>query len=588
MGPEKKKTKVNALAAVTPATPTLKPWPFSPKDVLAEFPENFTPRPMQEKAVQEINEGFKNGKRIAVLEMPTGGGKSFICLSFAEIAKSLGRTHFLTIQKTLQDQYTRDFPSPKLEALKGRSNYPCTLDPSRHCHKAPCTDRKKGILPECVTVKRKGVLYEAVQLQLHPDEHLCPYWKQLQKCHDHDITLFNFSSFLYQMRIGRFGKRGLMVIDEAHNIESQLMSFVTAELTEWALAIIGVEIDRSITTKAQLVEWLQEKEIQQKIDKALDSLNEDSSEDIPDDFSQAEADALKELGSKIENFLRYLDKTEWILETVKYTDKRDNERRKIVARPLYAKDFAQDLLFRHADRILVMSATILDVDVWASNLGLKHEEIQYVGTPCEFPAAHRPIHMDYAGNMGYKWFSPEQNPDSPTKPRFIEKIKQIITRHKGQRGIIHCHSFELSKILRNEVASDRFLFQEDFGGDKGLMLSMHETNPGSILVAPAMHEGFDLKDDLARFQVIAKVPWPSMKDKIVKERMSRDNRWYAWLTALKIVQSYGRAVRSKDDWATTYIIDSGFGRFFARNSRMLPVWFKEALRKYAPTKVTLA
>jgi Rad3-related DNA helicase len=41
-----------------------------------------------------------------------------------------------------------------------------------------------------------------------------------------------------------------------------------------------------------------------------------------------------------------------------------------------------------------------------------------------------------------------------------------------------------------------------------------------------------------------------MTDKVIKERMNLDQKWYGWLTALKMVQSIGRSVRSKTDWAT--------------------------------------
>jgi Rad3-related DNA helicase len=422
----------------------------------------------------------------------------------------------------------------------------------------------------------------AVGLALPPACHRCPYWEQLQKCHDNPVTLFNFSSFLFQMRIGRFDKRNLMMIDEGHNVEAQLMSFVTLELTEWALSIIGVRITREINSKEQFVQWLHEEEVVQKIQDRIKAASEEG-DDEDSDLSKAEQEALEELAMKIDNFLRYLDKTEWILEIVEYTDRRGDPAKKIVGRPLYAREFAEDLLFRHAERVLVMSATILDISVWAENLGINLAEVEHVETPCDFQVANRPVYKEYAGNMGRKHFSRKINPKDPTEPKFVAKIETILARHEGQRGIIHCHSFELSRVLAEQVGSRRFLFQDEFK-DKAEMLREHARKEGSVIVAPAMHEGFDLKDDLSRFQVIAKVPWPSLGDKVVKERQARDDRWYAWLTALKLVQSYGRSVRSAKDWATTYILDTGFEAFFHKHGAMLPEWFREALRRGAPTK----
>jgi hypothetical protein len=56
--------------------------------------------------------------------------------------------------------------------------------------------------------------------------------------------------------------------------------------------------------------------------------------------------------------------------------------------------------------------------------------------------------------------------------------------------------------------------------------------------------GLDLKDDLSRFQVITKVPYPSLGDRWINEKRRRNEQWYKWQTALKLVQGYGRSVRS--------------------------------------------
>ena len=58
--------------------------------------------------------------------------------------------------------------------------------------------------------------------------------------------------------------------------------------------------------------------------------------------------------------------------------------------------------------------------------------------------------------------------------------------------------------------------------------------------------------------------------------MAKDSAWYNWQTSLRLVQAYGRSVRSKDDWAKTYVLDSAFGGFTRKNS--LPEWFVEAIQ----------
>lgn len=593
---------VTKASSPAPLKKELSPWTFTAEQLLAQFTPGKTPRPQQKHFLERAAAAFASGKRVVVGELPTGAGKTDACKTLANALRAAGKSTFmLTSQKILQDQYAADYPSPDIETIKGRANYPCTHSKAhpdgQTAADGVCRSENKSILRECVDEAEAtriiagaeiSVLQAAVGLSLTPGCHHCPYWAQLQRVHDASISLFNFSSFLFQQRIGRFSPRALMIVDEAHNTESQLMNYVTLELSEWTLSLVGVRIDRDIRTKQEFLDWLADTDLVQLVLRRIKQAESDTreadedSDSLGEDLSGAELDALKELDAKLANFMAFLEKTEWILEVQKYNDKRTgDERRKIVARPLYAKDFAQDLLFRHAERLVFMSATILDVQVWARNLGLSMDEVELVRTPCDFPVENRLIWKDYCGNMGFKYFTKEQNPRDPTEPKFVRKVQAILERHDGQRGIIHCHSFSLAKILYNQVGDDRFLFQDHFDS-KDEMLAEHARRTDSVIVAPAMHEGLDLKGDLSRFQVIAKVPWPNMQDRVIKTRMDRDQAWFAWLTALKVVQSYGRSIRSKDDWATTYILDSGFEFFVSKNAKMLPDWFQEAFRRGTP------
>jgi ATP-dependent DNA helicase DinG len=87
-----------------------------------------------------------------------------------------------------------------------------------------------------------------------------------------------------------------------------------------------------------------------------------------------------------------------------------------------------------------------------------------------------------------------------------------------------------------------------------------------------------VKDDLSRFQVIIKVPYLSLGNRWIDEKRRRNEQWYSWQTALKLIQGYGRSIRSKDDWATTYIIDGAFGYFVSRNRNILPDYYRLSIK----------
>ncbi|MGA9149579.1 MAG: helicase C-terminal domain-containing protein [Candidatus Nitrosopolaris sp.] len=67
-------------------------------------------------------------------------------------------------------------------------------------------------------------------------------------------------------------------------------------------------------------------------------------------------------------------------------------------------------------------------------------------------------------------------------------------------------------------------------------------------------------------------------DRWINEKRKTNGQWYTWQTALRLVQGYGRSIRSKEDWAKTYVLDSAFGPFVKKNTNILPNWFTQAIQ----------
>jgi Rad3-related DNA helicase len=101
------------------------------------------------------------------------------------------------------------------------------------------------------------------------------------------------------------------------------------------------------------------------------------------------------------------------------------------------------------------------------------------------------------------------------------------------------------------------------------------------MLAPSMARGIDLPGDLCRVQVIAKAPFLSLGDAQVARRthLPGGDVWYAVQAIRDIVQMTGRAVRSKDDHAITYIFDQQFSSNLWRKNKMLfPDWWRESVK----------
>ncbi len=54
-----------------------------------------------------------------------------------------------------------------------------------------------------------------------------------------------------------------------------------------------------------------------------------------------------------------------------------------------------------------------------------------------------------------------------------------------------------------------------------------------------MMSGIDLKDDLARFQILLKVPYPNISSNKIKSREKSNSDWYVWKTIVDTLQAYG-------------------------------------------------
>ena len=98
---------------------------------------------------------------------------------------------------------------------------------------------------------------------------------------------------------------------------------------------------------------------------------------------------------------------------------------------------------------------------------------------------------------------------------------------------------------------------------------------GTVLVSPSMTEGVDLKDDLSRFQVMIKVPYPDLADtrisrrKELEEKMKLRPLSYVYKTAIVIIQAIGRSVRTETDYAVTFTLDTRFTSFAIQQPELM-------------------
>lgn len=234
-------------------------------------------------------------------------------------------------------------------------------------------------------------------------------------------------------------------------------------------------------------------------------------------------------------------------------------------------NYAKDLLFKYGEVCLFMSASILDYNQFAKWLGIDKEEIYPIRRKTPFDSSRNPIYLGKA-NMNYKCLK-------SNAPKTIPIIKEILNNHKNEKGIIHTVSYQCKDYLMNKLDDDRLIDHNNRNRLK-VLNKFEKSKKPLVLVSPSMNEGVDLPGDKCRFQIIYKMPYPSISDKQVKARRDIEGRWYDYQTAISLVQTYGRGMRSINDYCTTYFIDSRLHQFISRDARkdkLIPKYLIDAI-----------
>lgn len=220
--------------------------------------------------------------------------------------------------------------------------------------------------------------------------------------------------------------------------------------------------------------------------------------------------------------------------------------------------------------VFLMSGTILNKKIFCEINGIDKESSVFYSIKSPFPLKNRPVYYLPSGKMTYK-------EKSETFKNFPGVINKILEKYSDKKGIIHTNSFELTQWIMKSLHNKRLVTHNS--RDKDLVLNEHYKTPKpSVIVSPSIDTGVSFDDEYARFQIIAKVPFPSLASKRNKMRMQLNPDWYQYQTVIGIIQMTGRIVRSKEDWGDTIIIDSSFGDVIRNSSHLFPKWFLDSIK----------
>lgn len=539
--------------------------------MIQHFPENFKPKEIQKSIISKIEKAFKRHKFV-IVSAPTGTGKSFLSATLAnssreateEFKKSIDSyeaysqnengeynnqdelfkeppfgSFVLTITKNLQDQYSTLFESG-CKVFKGKVNYMCNLDQQSDVEIAPCL-----MLPRVKEDCWK--------------KNLCSYYNARNEALKNKFSALNYKIFFTLP--DHLKRKEYIICDEASELENEIVKNFTLTIDFDKVKKYEIPIEKLNSDDFyKAIKWAESSD--ETISKYLEELKSSLSKkkNNVSDKEKAQYLYVKNLSNSFSNILKYRDDASWIV---------DRQKNIVNFVPLKV-DILSKNIFDYSEKVLLMSATIVDHVKFAKNLGI--EEYEYIEADSTFESKKSPIYISTKHKLNYTNLNEKI-------PLIAEQIKQICNAHGNVKGIIHTHTMNIANLLKKYLGeNDRFLFRDKESTNDMILTEHFESENPTVLVSPSLSYGIDLKDEMGRFCIVVKLPYLPLSDKRIKKIFDQDKIWYNNSMLNGLVQMCGRCTRSESDFSDTYILDGNIEQIVLRNKDKLPKYFLDRFK----------
>jgi len=506
----------------------------------------------QEQALADIRAAFEAGNDVVLVRAPTGSGKSLLARAIAGCARRAGEAeaheaigaYYTTPQVSQLDDVAADDLLDDLEVIRGKNNYSCILpgETDTPVDQAPCARER---MFDCQV------------------KHRCPYFSDRAIAANQPIAAMTLAYFMQTAGSDVFGKRDVVVIDEAHGLTDWAEMYATIDLSPRELPIWS-------DVRPPDVDGLDDAEgYAERVLRVASRRQEElrgNAELDPEEV--AERDRLTKLISDLQWFLEDYrnpeSATTWVV------DQPDGEGSAVTIKPMNPERYLKHTVWDRGNKFALLSATILNKDAFCAGAGLSPDRVALVEVPHTFPVENRPLYDVTQGKMTYE-------ARDETLPKVARVLVRIMQAHPDEKGIVHCHSYAIQERLVELLA--------DFGVEGRVRAHDRETRDATlstwkrgdgndVFLSVKMEEALDLEGDLARFQVLCKAPYPNTRDSRVARRLADDQwGWYYRAALRTVIQACGRVIRAPDDYGATYLADASLLDLFERARVDMPDWF---------------
>ena len=557
-------------------------------------------RAEQEHLVPLITEKLEEGYKNIIVECPTGSGKSALSYWLPLIFDT--RAYISTPLKGLQRQYINDHPF--MASAMGKSNYQCVLEDEElkelelegcNVSNAPCRVIEDYQCAHAFTKEDLEGIMEGESFTTP-----CGYYAAYAEALKNRWFIGN-TTYLTAMRL--FGNpelptRPLLIVDEAHTVAETIEKFCGFALSRKRIARLVYGKGYSQKQMEGCLQAFPFPTIQSmKPDTEPDARRSDCIKILlflrgiakevelrlknrqykPDEmgdakaFLQHTAMMMRELQSNWEGWVYQFD---------------DDEVRSVLrVEPLSVAQYAEDCFLALGRQRVFMSGTIVSAEIFMEELGLEPSDTVFLRVnESTFPAAKRPLAIKKNGGLMI-WNREVQGIQFSDLKKTADVVAEIASHYPNHKGLIlpYTDSIETAMVdilsdNHPEIAARLIQHTKNPSEREEVLEEFKEKEGNGILISTYANQGYDNED--IRFVILCKLPFRSLGDTKVQLKMKQNEKWYQTKTVQTILQQYGRAMRSKDDWGHVYIVDAHFTHWYqTRNiDRLMPAYIIEALK----------
>lgn len=488
-------------------------------------------RPNQVEALHFL---LTSRKRVKALSAPTGFGKTPVIVAYALITKR--PTCFVTDSRGLQDQLMDDFSSIGLVDIRGRRNYACDMRNDYTC--------EEGYAARC---PYKGT-------------HLCPSSQAEMRAATSSLVVTNYDKWTSAKKYGQGMEHFQQVVfDEGHEAPAALARAVSVTLSAHEITeILGCDFppdsqcDEFVNWKPWAAEVRAEAELAMLRAKSF-ATGPDAKPSWVKEYIH-----LRNLNKRLAT-IATANANNWIADVAK----KNGNAIGYQFDPVRPGRYSESTLLLQVPNILVVSATLRPKTLYM--IGVGKDNFAYREFPSDFDPARCPI-----------YYVPTMRVDARSNDFSLlwARLDQIAARRTDRKGIVHTVSYlRQGEVTGTSRFSSHMLVNPRGEAATGMVSQFKRATDGTILVSPSVGAGFDFPLDQCEWQFLCKIPFQPGQSKIIRARQEDDKEYGPYHAVNKMVQIFGRGMRSKGDQCENFIADEHLDWFLPRYGHLAPGWF---------------